>query len=111
MGLLEKTLYVLGSRMVFFCELEGADGGFKVFGVKLALCLSNETGERVRIQGESFGTVGSCFLLIDLRNVLVRMSNEFEALRFVPQCSTRKPSQPKRYRTHPENSYVCSQPP
>lgn len=49
MGLLEKTLYVLSSRMVFFCELEGANGGFKVFRVKLALCSSNETGKRVSV--------------------------------------------------------------
>ena len=66
MGLLEEGLYILGSRMVFFCEVEGANGGFKIFRIKLALCLSNETGKRVGVQGESFGTIGSRFLLVDL---------------------------------------------
>ena len=66
MGLLEQRLYVLGSRMVFFCEVEGANSGFKVFGIKLVLCLGNESGERVDVQGESFGTVWSRFLLVDL---------------------------------------------
>lgn len=42
-GLLEERLYILSSRMVFFCEVEGADGGFEVFGIKLALCSSDET--------------------------------------------------------------------
>ena len=45
MGLLEEGLYILGSRMMFFCEVQGADGGFEVFGVKLILGLSHETGE------------------------------------------------------------------
>ena len=71
MGLLEKTLNVLGSRMVFFCEVEGVDGSFKILRIKLALCLSNETRERVGVQGKSFGTVGNCFLLVDLGRVLV----------------------------------------
>lgn len=66
MGLLEERLNVLGRRMVFFREVEGPNGGFKVFSIKLALCLSNEPGERVGIQGESFGTVGSRFLFVDL---------------------------------------------
>ena len=39
-GLLEERLHILGSRMVFFCKIEGANGGFEVFGVKLTLCMS-----------------------------------------------------------------------
>lgn len=66
MGILEERLYILGSRMVFFCEVEGIDGTFEVFGIKLALCLSDETGERVGFQGEGFSTVGGRFLLVDL---------------------------------------------
>ena len=52
--------------MLVFCKVEGANGGFKVFGVKLALCLSDESRKRMRVQRESFSTVGSCFLLVDL---------------------------------------------
>ena len=49
MGLLEERLYVLGSGMVFLCEVEGANGGFKFFGIKLGLSLSDQTGERVSV--------------------------------------------------------------
>ena len=49
MGLLKERLYVLGSGMVFLGEVEGANGGFKIFGVKLGLSLSEQTGERVSI--------------------------------------------------------------
>lgn len=49
MGFLEERLNVLRSRMVFFREVEGPNGGVKVFGIKLALCLSNDSGERVGI--------------------------------------------------------------
>ena len=82
-SLLEEGLYVLGSRMVLFCEVEGADGCFKIFGIKLAVCLSDETGERVGIQGESFITVGSCLLLIDLERELVHRSYDFEIQAFM----------------------------
>lgn len=49
MGFLEKTLYILGSRVVFLGEVEGADGGFEILSIKLALRFSNEAGERVGI--------------------------------------------------------------
>lgn len=49
MGILEERLNVLGGRMMFFREVEGPNGGFKVFGIKLALCLGNESGERVGV--------------------------------------------------------------
>lgn len=109
---LEERLYVLSTRMVFFCEVEGADGGFEVFGIQLALCLSDETGERVGVQGESFGTVGSCLFLVDLVSMLVQMlSNCIKQQGFVPPCSIRKSFRPDGYRAHSENSDVCSQPP
>ena len=110
MGCLKERLCILGRRMVFFREVEGANGGFKVFGIKLALCMSDETGERVGVQGESFGTVGSRFLLIDLVWVLIQMSKNFAIQGFILLYSTRKPFQPDGYRAHPESSYVCSQP-
>ena len=47
--LLEERLYILGSGMVFLCEVEGADGGFKIFRIKLGLSLSDQTGERVSV--------------------------------------------------------------
>lgn len=111
MGLLKERLYILGTRMVFFCVVEGADGCFEVFSIKLALCLSDETRERVGIQGESFGTVGSRFLLVDLGLALEQISTNFAMQKFIPLCSTRKPSQRDCYITHSENVYVCSQPP
>ena len=66
MSFLEERLYVLGTGVVFFYDIQGADGGFEVFGVKLALCLRDETGKRVGVQAESFGAVRSCLLLVDL---------------------------------------------
>ncbi len=77
MGLLKEGLYIFGTRMMFFCEVEGVDSSFEVFGINLALCLSGETRERVGIQGESFGTVGSRFLLVDLGIVLKGISDQF----------------------------------
>ena len=70
-GLLKERLYILGSRMLFFCMVEGVNGGFEVFDIKLTLCLSDEPRERMGVQGESFGAVGSRFLLVDLGRVLV----------------------------------------
>ena len=81
-SLLEEGLYVLGSRMVLFCEIEGADGCFEIFGIELAVCLSYKTGERVGIEGESFVTVGCCFLLVDLERMLVQRSYDLEILAF-----------------------------
>ena len=83
LSLLEEGLYVLGSRMVLFCEIEGANGCFEIFGIKLAVCLSYETGEGVSIQGESFVTVGRCFLLVDLERILVQRLFEFEIQAFM----------------------------
>ena len=82
-SLLEEGLYVLGSRMVLFGEIEGADGCFEIFGIKLAVCLRYETGKRVGIQGESFVAVGRCFLLVDLESVLVQRSYDFEIQAFM----------------------------
>ena len=108
-SLLEEGLYVLGSRMVLFCEIEGADGCFEIFNIELALCLGYETGERVGIQFESFVTVGRCFLLVDLECLSGQRSYDFEIQSIhVPQCSTRKPSQPDYCRDHSGNSCVYS---
>lgn len=111
MGLLEERLYILGSRMVFFRDVEGADSSFEIFGVQFPLCLSDETGKRMGVQLKRFGTVGSCFLLVDLGLILVSMSNNFDIQDFEPPCSTRKPSQADYCKAHLENSYVCGQPP
>ena len=111
MGLLKERLHICGSRMVFFCEIEGANGGFEVFGIKLVVCLSQETRERVRVQCKSFGAVRSRFLLIDLVSVLVQRSKRFAVQGSILLCSTRKTSQLDGHRAHLESSYVCNHPP
>ena len=71
MCLLQEGLDVLGGGVVFFGEVQGADGGFEVFSVELALRLSDETREGVGVQSERLGAVGSRFLFVDLVRVLV----------------------------------------
>lgn len=61
---LEKSLDLRGRGVVFGSGVEGLYGAFVVFGVHLAMRLSDEAVERVRIELEGVGAVGMCFLFI-----------------------------------------------